>query len=133
MHILAQLDLALYIVLFTIGAVCGVLVRLDQWVHGGVHHPKNDSGELDLNRSFWSYILIIMMSGLSGVMVPIGSTYIMGQLKIEILMFISAMSGSIGRFVFYKLIDWVQVKLDDALDTKKSYRSDNANNFKRRK
>ena len=53
MHILLEIDLSLYVLLFVIAGASGLLVRIDQWVEGDFKHPQTDSGKLDFLRSFW--------------------------------------------------------------------------------
>ena len=118
MHILLELDISLYILLFCVAGISGLLVRIDQWVEGDFSHPTKDSGKLDLMRLFWSYILIFVLSGLAGTIVSIGAGYMLENRDSNILLFIAVMIGAIGKLIFYKLVEWVHSKFDDNMSTK---------------
>lgn len=133
MHVLMELDLTLYLILFLIAGSSGLLVRLDQWVAGDFFHPKTDSGKLDINKSFWSYILTFIMSGLAGMMVSIGLGYFIEQRDTNIMLFSAIMIGAVGRTIFYRLVDWVQTRLEDALNSEKNFSQKNQNNNKKGK
>ncbi len=113
MHILLELDLSLYLLLFFVAGSSGLLVRIDQWVEGDFKHPINDSGKLDIFRSFWSYILIFILSGLAGTIVAVGTGYLLENRDSNILLFVAVMIGAIGKLIFYKLVEWVHRKFDD--------------------
>jgi hypothetical protein len=118
MHILLELDISLYILLFCVAGISGLLVRIDQWVEGDFLHPKTDSGRLDWMRSFWSYILTFVLSGLAGTIVSIGAGYLLENRDSNILLFVAVMIGAIGKLIFYKLVEWVHNKFDDNVSTK---------------
>ncbi len=118
MHILLELDLSLYFLLFFVGGVSGVLVRIDQWVEGMFSHPTTPSGKLDVIKSFWSYLLIFVLSGLAGTIVAIGASYGLQNRDSNILLFIAIMVGAIGKLIFYKLVEWVHKKFDDTVTTR---------------
>jgi membrane protein DedA with SNARE-associated domain len=113
MHILLELDLSLYLLLFFVAGSSGLLVRIDQWVEGDFKHPRTDSGKLDIFRSFWSYILIFILSGLAGTIVAVGTGYLLENRDSNILLFVAVMIGAIGKLIFYKLVEWVHSKFDD--------------------
>lgn len=118
MHILLEIDISLYILLFCVAGISGLLVRIDQWVEGDFSHPVTDSGKLDLMRSFWSYVLTFILSGLAGTIVSIGGGYLLENRDSNILLFIAVMIGAIGKLIFYKLVEWVHNKFDDNINTK---------------
>ncbi len=118
MHILLELDLSLYVLLFFIAGASGLLVRIDQWVEGDFSHPRTDSGGLDIIRSFWSYVLIFTLSGLAGAMVAIGAGYLLENRDTNVLLFIAVMIGAIGKLIFYKLVEWVHLKFDDNVNSR---------------
>lgn len=124
MHILLEIDLSLYFLLFFVGGASGLLVRIDQWVEGDISHPKNKNGNIDLLRSFWSYILIFIMSGLAGTMVAVGASYILENRDSNIMLFIAIMIGAIGKLIFYKLVEWVHAKFDDNVSAKTGMKGD---------
>lgn len=119
MHILLEIDFSLYLLLFIVAGTSGLLVRIDQWVEGDFKHPKNIHGKLDIWRSFWSYILTFILSGLAGVIVSVGSGYFFENHDSNILLFIAIMVGAIGKLIFYKLVEWVHNKVDDNVYSKK--------------
>ena len=121
MHILLELDLSLYLLLFFIAVVSGLIVRLDQWVEGDFKHPTKN-GKLDLIRSFWSYILLFILSGLSGTIVSIGIGYLLKTRDTNIMIFSAIMIGSVGKLIFYKLVEWVHEKFDDNIHGKVPYK-----------
>lgn len=118
MHILLEIDISLYLLLFFVAGSSGLLVRIDQWVEGDFSHPTTDAGKLDILRSFWSYILIFILSGLAGTMVAIGTGYFFENRDSNILLFIAVMIGAIGKLIFYKLVEWVHNKFDDNISAK---------------
>jgi hypothetical protein len=120
MHILLDLDVSLYILLFFIAGTIGLVVRIDQWVEGDFSHPIKENGTLDILRSFWSYVLTFLLSGLSGAIVSIGTGYILENKDTNIMIFTAVMIGAIGKLIFYKLVEWVHFKVDDVLTPKKN-------------
>ena len=120
MHILLELDLSLYFLLFFVGGLSGILVRIDQWVEGMFSHPTTTSGKLDVIKSFWSYVLIFVLSGLAGTIVAIGASYGLQNRDSNILLFIAVMVGAVGKLIFYKLVEWVHKKFDDAVTPSQS-------------
>lgn len=119
MHVLLEIDIALYLLLFVIAGASGLLVRIDQWVEGTYNHPKKDTGTIDMWRSFWAYILTFVLSGLAGTIIAIGSGYFFKNDDSNILIFIAIMVGAIGKLIFYKLVSWVHAKFDDTINSKK--------------
>lgn len=113
MHILLEIDLSLYMLLFFVAGSSGLLVRIDQWVEGDFKHPQTDNGKLDILRSFWSYILIFILSGLAGTIVSAGTGYFLENRDSNIMLFVAVMIGAIGKLIFYKLVEWVHAKFDD--------------------
>ena len=122
MHILLELDLSLYFLLFFVAGMSGILVRIDQWVEGVFSHPTTASGKLDMIKSFWSYVLIFVLSGLAGTIVAIGASYGLQNSDANILLFIAVMVGAIGKLIFYKLVEWVHKKFDDTVTTRQGRR-----------
>lgn len=120
MHVLLEIDVSLYLLLFVIAGCSGLLVRIDQWVEGDFSHPRNDSGKLDIWRAFWSYILIFVLSGAAGTMVAMGTGYFLENNDPNILIFVAIMIGAIGKLIFYKLVEWVHDKFNDNVSTKKT-------------
>lgn len=119
MHILLEIDVSLYLLLFVIAGSIGLLVRIDQWVEGDYTHPKTEAGKIDIWRSFWSYTLTFILSGLAGVIVSIGSGYFLETHDSNILLFIAIMVGAIGKLIFYKLVEWVHDKFNQNINNKK--------------
>lgn len=128
MHILLELDLSLYVLLFVIAGASGLIVRIDQWVEGDFSHPTTESGKVDLLRSFWSYILIFILSGVAGTMVAVGIGYLLENRDSNILIFVAIMIGAIGKLIFYKLVEWVHIKFDDNINSKVALRGEHRNN-----
>lgn len=122
MHILLELDLSLYFLLFFVAGLSGILVRIDQWVEGVFSHPTTTTGKLDMLKSFWSYVLIFVLSGLAGTIVAIGASYGLQNRDANILLFIAVMVGAIGKLIFYKLVEWVHKKFDDTVTTRQGRR-----------
>lgn len=120
MHILLEIDLSLYMLLFFIAGSSGLLVRIDQWVEGDFAHPKMENGKVDIIRAFWSYILIFILSGLAGTMVAVGTGYFLENRDSNIMIFVAIMIGAIGKLIFYKLVEWVHNKFDDNVSSKTS-------------
>ncbi len=118
MHILLEIDLSLYMLLFFIAGSSGLLVRIDQWVEGDFSHPKTENGKVDIIRAFWSYILIFILSGLAGTMVAVGTGYFLENRDSNIMIFVAIMIGAIGKLIFYKLVEWVHNKFDDSITNK---------------
>lgn len=118
MHILLELDLSLYFLLFFVAGVSGVLVRIDQWVEGVFSHPTTPAGKLDMIKSFWSYVLLFVLSGLAGTIVAVGASYGFQSRDSNILLFIAVMVGAIGKLIFYKLVEAVHKKFDDTVSTR---------------
>lgn len=115
MHILLGLDLSLFALLFIVAGISGLIVRIDQWVEGDFVHPATETGNLDILRSLWSYVLLIILSGLAGAIVAVGASYILNSSDPNILMFIALMIGAIGKLIFYKLVEWIHNKFDDSV------------------
>jgi membrane protein DedA with SNARE-associated domain len=126
MHILLGLDISLYILLFVVAGASGLLVRIDQWVEGDFSHPTTDAGKIDLFKSFWSYILTFILSGLAGMMVAIGTGYLLENRDTNIFIFTALMIGAIGKLIFYKLVEWVHTKFEDNISSKSSLRKSGA-------
>lgn len=112
MHILLEIDLSLYLLLFVMAGASGFLVKIDQWVEGDYSHPVNSSGGLNLLKSFWSYILTFILSGVAGTMVAIGTSYFLTSHDTNLMIFSAITIGAIGRLIFYKLVEWVHNKFD---------------------
>jgi len=120
MHILLELDLSLYLLLFIIAGISGLLVRIDQWVEGDFTHPTKNN-KVDKLKFFWSYVLLFILSGLAGAIVSIGSGYLMSIRDSNILIFVAVMIGSIGKLIFYKLVEWIHNKFEDNVYGKSTY------------
>jgi hypothetical protein len=118
MHILLELDLSLYLLLFFVAGSSGILVRIDQWVEGMFSHPTTTTGKVDVIKSFWSYVMIFVLSGLAGTIVSIGTGYFLQNRDTNIMLFVAIMIGAIGKLIFYKLVEWVHKKFDDNVNTK---------------
>lgn len=113
MHILLEIDLSLYLLLFIVAGASGFLVKIDQWVEGDYSHPVHSTtGKLNLLKSFWSYILTFILSGFAGTMVAIGTSYFLVSHDTNIMLFSAITVGAIGRLIFYKLVEWVHNKFD---------------------
>ena len=123
MYILLEIDFSLYLLLFIVAGISGLLVRIDQWVEGDFKHPQNTQGNVDIWRSFWLYILTFILSGLAGVIVSIGSGYFFENHDSNILLFIAIMVGAIGKLIFYKLVEWVHNKFEDNVHSNKDFNS----------
>lgn len=126
MHILLELDISLYVLLFLIAGISGLLVRIDQWVEGDFIHPKKENGKIDLAKSFWSYVLMFILSGLSGTIVSIGIGYFLENRDSNVLIFVAIMIGAIGKLIFYKLVEWVHNKFDDNVHGGVAYKGTSA-------
>lgn len=113
MHILLDIDLSLYLILFIIAGASGLLIKIDQWVEGNVKHPTHSTGKLDFFKSFWSYVLTFILSGLAGAMVAVGTSYVLEKHDTNIMIFTAITIGAIGRLIFYKLVEWVNEKFDN--------------------
>ena len=133
MHVFLEFDWQLFCWLFLLAGMTGLAVMVDRWVFGDALHPTHDNGVLNKNKSFWMYVLTFIMSGLSGLMVSIGTGYFLEHTDVVIMSFTAIMIGAIGRNIFYKLVDWVQVKLDEVLTPKKSYRTGSSNDKNNRR
>lgn len=127
MHILLELDLSLFVLLFFVAGISGLLVRIDQWVEGDFTHPKKNGGKIDWMRSFWSYILIFVLSGLSGTMVSVGIGYFFELADTSVLLFSAVMIGAVGKLIFYKLVEWVHNKFDENVYGKVAYKGTRKN------
>jgi hypothetical protein len=113
MHILLEIDLSLYLLLFVVAGLSGFLVKIDQWVEGDYNHPTRSTGRLHISKSFWSYVLTFVLSGIAGTMVAIGGSYFMTSHDTNIMLFSAITVGAIGRLIFYKLVEWVHDKFDN--------------------
>ena len=133
MHILLGIDLSLYVILFLLAGGVGFLVRIDQWASGDFVHPTKESGKLDILRLFWIYTLTFILSGIAGTMVSIGASYVLENKDSNILMFIAATIGAVGRLIFYKLVEWVHKKFDDSIGVGKNTTSKSVRDVNRRK
>jgi hypothetical protein len=130
-HILLELDLSLYLLLFVVAGSSGLLVRIDQWVEGNFVHPKKGD-EIDLTKSFWSYILLFILSGLAGTIVSVGAGYLLEFTDYNLMLFTAVMIGAIGKLIFYKLVTWVHNKFDANVQDGQAVNADNYKDDKKR-
>lgn len=119
--------------LFFIAGCSGVLVRIDQWVEGHYTHPTTAEGNLDIIRSFWSYTLNFILSGVAGTIVAIGAGYLLENRDSNILIFIAVMIGAIGKLIFYNLVEWVHRKFDENMSPRTSKATKDTKDFGKRK
>ena len=116
MHILFEIDIYLYTILFVIAGITGLIVRIDQWVEGNINHPKKETGRLDLWKSIWVYILTFILSGLAGAIVAVASSYFITALDSNKLILIAIMVGAIGKIMFYTMVDFTHKKIETHLN-----------------
>jgi len=134
MHILLGIDLSLYLLLFFIAGSIGFLVRIDQWVEGSFKHPTDSiTGKLDILKSFWSYVITFILSGIAGTMVAIGSSYFLERHDTNIMIFSAITVGAIGRLIFYKLVEWVHEQFDNNVKLSHKNRATNGENSNTRR
>ena len=110
MSVLIGLNIMLHIMLFTIAAVSGFLVRLDRWVDGDEPHPTKLDGSTDYLKTFFMYVLTFLISGAAGSTAAILFAQFSSKHDIEIMFFIAMTVGAIGRIFFYHAIDWIHKK-----------------------
>jgi len=120
--IILNIDLSLFLILFFIAGFTGFVVRIDQWIEGGVEVPKNEKGKVSLFKMAVSLILVFIISGIAGLITSIGSEYFFDFVDTNILIFVAILSGAIGKIVFYKLVDMLYDKLENISNNKSKIR-----------
>jgi hypothetical protein len=122
MMIILNIDVSLFVILFFIAGFTGFIVRIDQWIEGGIDLPRNDRGKISIFKIFISLILVFIISGIAGLITAIGSEYIFDNIDTNILIFVAILSGAIGKIVFYKLVDMLYDKLENVSGQRNSRR-----------
>ena len=120
--IVLNIDLSLFMILFFIAGFTGFIVRIDQWIEGGIELPKNEKGKVSIFKMFVSLILVFIISGIAGLITSIGSEYFFDNIDTNILIFVAILSGAIGKIVFYKLVDLLYDKLENISGQRNSRR-----------
>jgi len=121
--VVLNIDISLFLILFLIAGFTGFIVRIDQWIEGGVELPKNSKGRVSIVKIVLSLFIVFVISGIAGLITSIGSEYFIDNVDTNILIFLAILSGAIGKMVFYKLVDILYEKLDNMSSNKKTERS----------
>ena len=121
--IILNIDVSLFIILFLIAGFTGLIVRIDQWIEGGVELPKDSRGKVSIIKTILSLFIVFIISGIAGLITSIGSEYLIDDVDTNILIFIAILSGAIGKIVFYKLVDILYEKLENMSSNKKIEKS----------